>query len=113
MAIVKAIKTDKDCKKAKERRSVLNDAKIQSQIKPNQVEELDILEILIQDYEKKFTLGVPIQPRPCPFCKSDNLVMDVHRRRDIGNFVRCDSCYASGPYGQGNEEAIKAWNKRR
>jgi len=108
--MVKPIKNDKDYKEAKKRRSLLQDKNVLGKIKLEEADELGMLELVIQDYEKKFILGVAKEPKPCPFCKSKDLELGLNRER--GQFVSCKNCLASGPYGKSGIEVIEVWNKR-
>ena len=108
--MVKPIKTDKQYKEARKRRSFLTDQNVLGRIKLEETDELKMLELVIQDYEKKFTLGVPKEPKSCPFCGSKDLELDLARKR--GLFVLCKKCLTSGPYGKNGIEAVEAWNKR-
>ena len=67
----------------------------------------------------------------CPFCDSDDLIFGYSfypsenhwdkRRGHYSTNVRCNKCYAEGPYylyrgdkmGNGEEEAVKLWNDRQ
>lgn len=47
------------------------------------------------------------QIKPCPFCGNDALsVLEWNNK----SFVRCGKCYAYGPNGGNEEEAIQLWN---
>lgn len=47
--------------------------------------------------------------KPCPFCGSKKISLDVS-----GNWaqVECDSCGSAGAVFDNKEEAIEAWNTR-
>lgn len=46
---------------------------------------------------------------PCPFCGSSEL----HEESGVDMFrVGCDDCFAEGPHGVDEQEAITAWNDR-
>lgn len=48
-------------------------------------------------------------PKPCPFCGSEEASVDC----GYGLFyVRCDDCGASASYCETVEQAISAWNER-
>ena len=47
------------------------------------------------------------QIKPCPFCGSDDLSVLGSINK---SYVRCGKCYAYGPDGKDNEEAIERWN---
>ena len=87
--MIKPIKSDAEYKRAKISRGILNDKKVMGRIKAEELDELWILELVIADYEKKFILGVPKKPRPCPFCKSKNLELHLDRGKERGHFVSC------------------------
>ena len=49
-------------------------------------------------------------PRPCPFCGNEEVeTMDI---TDTASIVYCPKCYAAGPEGTSEEEAIEKWNRR-
>ena len=58
--------------------------------------------------------------KPCPFCGS-NAVFDELETEEVGlslpeNYVRCSTCFASGPVGgildAGKVRAANFWNHR-
>lgn len=56
-----------------------------------------------------------MNPDPCPFCKSEDIAVNV----SIGDgdaeeyrYIECHACGAQGPFVQGESEAIKRWNER-
>jgi len=96
---------------------LLQDKNVLGNIKLEEADELGMLELVIQDYEKKFILGVAKEPKPCPFCGSKEL--DIGLDRERGQYVFCvkvlengKKCSGSGPYGKNGIEAVEAWNKR-
>jgi rubredoxin len=52
--------------------------------------------------------GIP-KPRRCPFCKQ---VKGEMRKARGGVQGVCPNCGATGPRGDGHDEALKAWNGR-
>ena len=52
---------------------------------------------------------------PCPFCGSENIVMDCNSYGDVeDHFALCNNldCIAEGPTRPTEEAAITAWNTR-
>lgn len=47
--------------------------------------------------------------KPCPFCGSDNLILE---NADPYEWVFCEVCESAGPARMGEGEAEKAWNTR-
>ena len=51
---------------------------------------------------------------PCPHCASDNVTLVVVVEQPMTWAVRCDECFATGPYSVTNGPvfAVFAWNRR-
>ena len=49
---------------------------------------------------------------PCPFCGSHNLRFDGGMLAIDGDWIMCIDCYAKGPFGMGEKEALDCWNRR-
>jgi Lar family restriction alleviation protein len=46
----------------------------------------------------------------CPFCGGKRIT--IERALDKARFGICEKCYACGPEGKTNDQAIEAWNSR-
>jgi len=112
----KLIKTEEEYDQAIIRHSVLNDKNINGIIKPEELEEYDLLAVLMEKYEKQFPLDVKVIPKSCPWKntlhanKEDKFEIQLDRKR--GHYVVCMNCFVSGPYGISPREAIEKWNER-
>ena len=58
-----------------------------------------------------------IELKPCPFCGSSNVTLEVEYGSDCGygfggHTVICNNCGVQTIYYETKEEAIEAWNKR-
>ena len=52
--------------------------------------------------------------KPCPFCGSDELLMNVEGVYDFNYYVECTHCTAIGPVGgETRQEAAAGWNRRQ
>ena len=47
--------------------------------------------------------------KPCPFCGSDDLLIDGH---SSGASIECQECLAEGPFGDSHDGARELWNRR-
>ncbi len=50
-----------------------------------------------------------MEPKLCPFCKSDDLEVQKGYR---SSWVYCTGCGAYGPIGNDDDGAAEAWNRR-
>ena len=59
-----------------------------------------------------------IEPKPCPFCGSENIWTYTGNSYDGGDlwmynkYAQCNGCYTRTKQFLTEEEAIKQWNKR-
>lgn len=84
----------------------------EKQVRP-EIEELEVLNLLIDKYEKEhYPDGITLRMIECPFAHDlRDLKVDLHRQH--GYFVFCNICKASGPYGKDKLEGIEKWNNRK
>ncbi len=113
--MVKLIKSDAQYDIALNRRGELKDtiATSEEEAVRAQIEEVELLNLIIEKYEKEnYPEGIRLRMADCPF-KHDlkNLRVDLHREH--GYFVFCNICKASGPYGKDKLEGIENWNSRK
>ena len=106
---MKAITSDEEYAAAQEKRRILvSKEPLEDSEEWAEVVALDALMKVYAD--KHYPFGVPLEPKPCPFCGLNTLTHQLDRRNGI--YIGCLECKASGPYGEDLKEAISVWNKR-